>query len=370
MKSIGFSFLILTIILSSCKVKQNTVAVPTATQADQTPSAKKVIFLIGDGMGLTQISLLHQQDNTSAFSRFKCIGLINTSSASHKITDSAAGATAFACGSKTYNGAIGMGQDSTPLETLAEFYHLSGKSTGVVSTSSVTHATPASFYAHAKNRSLESEIAQQLIESDLNFFAGGGRIHFKDHWANPGVQNWIIDTSDFLSIPFEFDYHKKHGFLLADDGMPRISEGRGTFLTDASRLAIEILDQDTNGFFLMIEGSQIDWGGHANDAAYVEEEMKDFDQVLNMVLDYARKDGNTLVVVTADHETGGLALTPKEVIKDSKTTSDYNIPVPKFNTGGHTSTLIPVFAFGPGADAFMGIYQNNDIYYKIRENVK
>ncbi|MBI1308008.1 MAG: alkaline phosphatase [Bacteroidetes bacterium] len=359
-------------ILSGCKGVKN----QNSNSGDSTIKSvkpKNVILLIGDGMGLTQISTLHQdQDNTSAFSRFTFMGLINTSSASHKITDSAAGATAFSCGIRTYNGAIGVKSDSSDATTILETLSAKGWATGVVATSSVTHATPASFYAHTASRKNESEIAKQLLASNLNFFAGGGRQYFREIWNTPNAGGrWVIDTSNQFRFPYDMNSDKRYGFLMADDGMPKMQEGRGSFERDASRIAIDQLKKDKDGFFLMIEGSQIDWGGHANDYNYIVEEMKDFNEVLNMVLDFAAKDGNTLVIVTADHETGGLALASHaEKDANGKITTDYNRVEGVFNTGGHTNDLIPVFAFGPGSENFRGIYLNTGIYHKIMDLIQ
>jgi alkaline phosphatase len=140
--------------------------------------------------------------------------------------------------------------------------------------------------------------------------------------------------------------------------MPKMSEGRGDFLPEATAMAIDFLSEDKDGFFLMVEGSQIDWGGHANDGDYIIEEVKDFDKAIDAALDFAEKDGNTLVIVTADHETGGMSLSAAEV-RMQRTYEHIN---PTFSTGGHSATLIPVYAYGPGAAKFMGIYQNNDIF--------
>jgi alkaline phosphatase len=143
--------------------------------------------------------------------------------------------------------------------------------------------------------------------------------------------------------------------------MPKMQEGRGDFLPQATQMAIDHLSQDKDGFFLMVEGSQIDWGGHANDSDYIIEETKDFDQAVTVALDFAEKDGNTLVIVTADHETGGYSLSAAEVRKQR----DYRHIKPTFSTGGHSASLIPVYAYGPGAANFQGIYQNNDLFKKM-----
>ncbi len=333
---------------------------------------KNVILLIGDGMGLTQMSTAYYyQDETPSFSRFLHIGLHQNQPTDAQITDSAAGATAFSTGYKSYNSAIGVDRDTIPRETILELAARRGQATGVIATSSVTHATPASFFAHAEDRDLEDKIASQLHASPVDFFAGGGieffayredGLNYLDSLASAG---FLVDTTE-LKRPAAWNSNQKYGYLLAADGMPKMSEGRGDFLPRATEMAIEYLSQDKDGFFLMVEGSQIDWGGHANDADWIIDEVKDFDQAIKAALDFAEKDGNTLVIVTADHETGGMSLSAAEV-RMQRTYKHIN---PTFSTGGHSATLIPVYAYGPGAAKFMGIYQNNEIFDRMLEALR
>ena len=329
-----------------------------------TPQPINVIFMIADGTGLSQISASQFYNvNSSNYERFKHIGLIKTSSASDLITDSAAGATAFASGIKTYNGAIGVDNDTIAKPTILEELELKGYKTGVIATSTITHATPASFYAHVKYRKMEEEIAQDLSQSGVDFFAGGGLKFFnqrsdkKDLLSELKVKGFEIKT-DFLNTDAFLSADKKYGFLLAEEGMPKIIDGRGPFLKNATQLGINHLSQNDQPFFMMIEGSQVDWGGHANDANYLIGEILDFDDALGYVLDYAKRDGNTLVVVTADHETGGFTLSSDD--------GNYNLIKPTFSTGGHSATMVPVFAYGPGAQNFAGVYENTEIYHKIK----
>ncbi len=331
---------------------------------------KNVILLIGDGMGLTQVSSsFYYSDATPNFSRFKHIGLINTSASSHKITDSAAGATAFASGKKSYNGAVGVNSDTVSIPTILEIAEKIGRSTGVVATSSITHATPACFYSHVRSRGMHEEIARQLSVSDVDYAAGAGLPFFtnRDDGANYydslSLRDVILDTTSLATFD-EICEGCQYMYLDTAGSMPRMLDGRGDFLSDATKLGLDHLSRDEEGFFLMVEGSQIDWGGHANDAEYLTTELLDFDKVIGLVLDFAERDGNTLVIVTADHETGGFALssTPME-----EGWSDYNKVTGTFSTGGHTTTLIPVFAFGPGASRFNGIYENTEIFHKMLE---
>ena len=338
----------------------------------QATKPANVILLIGDGMGLTQLSSSFYFGTTKPnFSRFKSIGLSNVIAANSKITDSASGATAFASGIKTYNGAIGVDMDKIQVETIVEVLSKEGYATGLISTSSITHATPASFYAHVENRNQEEAIAAQMSTSTIDFFAGGGLKFFKKRKDGTNLltaltsNGFIVNTTELSS---SLEVNKKYGFLLADEGMPKMIEGRGPFLSEATQLALNYFELQEKPFFLMIESSQIDWGGHDNKADYLIKEVLDFDDVIGKVLDFAEERGNTLVIVTADHETGGFSLSPEVIGKNPKGEDihDYNRIHPTFSTSGHSATLIPVLAFGPQSELFIGFYENNDIYYKMR----
>ncbi len=341
------------------------LSISAPVQAQQPESqAKNVILLIGDGMGLTQMSSIYFRDVDKVhFDEMTHIGLIKTWSSNAKITDSASSATAYAAGVKTYNGAIGVNADTVSVPSIIEQISPNGIATGLLATSSITHATPAAFYAHAFSRNMHYGIAEQLVTSDVDFFAGGGLQYFADRRDGKNLfgkleeRGFEVDSTALLHTD-ALDAAKKYGFLLEADGMMPILEGRGDFLPEATSLALAYFQKKDMPFFMMIEGSQIDWGGHANASEYVMTEVEDFNKTLGRVLDFAKADGNTLVVVTADHETGGFALSAGD---------DYNALNGTFSTGGHTATLVPVYAFGPGARVFNGIYQNTAIYNKILE---
>tara|TARA_B100000902_G_C27292195_1_gene907795 strand:- start:496 stop:1575 length:1080 start_codon:yes stop_codon:yes gene_type:complete len=322
---------------------------------------KNIIFLISDGAGLSQISSAYFYKNGPVnYSRFNEIGLIQTFSSDNDITDSAASATAFSTGEKTYNGAIGVSDKFKPVDNLIELASLSGVNTGLISTSSITHATPASFFAHTISRDFQEDIAMQLAKSDVDYFAGGGINFFINRKDNINVIDTLISNGftvnmDKLESLKQIKSNTKQCYILASDGMPKMTDGRGDFLKDATMLGVDFLSRNNNSFFIMSEGSQIDWGGHDNDANYLITELIDFDEMIGAVLDYAENDGETLVIVTSDHETGGFALS-------GKTYTDID---PIFSTGGHTATLIPVFAYGPGSEEFKGVYDNTDIFFKI-----
>ncbi len=340
-------------------------------RADSSDVPRNVILLVGDGMGLSQVSTsFYYGEETPNFERFPVIGLIKTSSASDKITDSAAGATAFSAGVSTYNGAIGVDTAKQAVPTLVEILSAESMSTGLVATSSITHATPASFFAHVEERGMQDKIAAQLVHAEVDFFAGGGT----DFFVRREDKHNYLDSLREAGVTFDttqIDPSTKHtlgqryGYLLSKDGMPRALDGRGDFLPDATQTALNHLSQNQDGFFLMVEGSQIDWGGHANDAEYVISETLDFDKTLGVALDFAEQDGNTLVIVTADHETGGFTLS--SAVEKDGSGSDYNALSGTFSTGGHSATLVPVFAFGPGAQSFSGIYQNTQIFHKVMQ---
>lgn len=323
---------------------------------------KKVIFLIGDGMGLAQISgAMSEYKGQNAFERFPIVGLSKTHSADDYVTDSGAGATVFSIGKKTYNGAIGVGADSLAYENLFEKLKKQHRATGVVATSSITHATPAAFYAHVGSRSSEDDIAAFLLKGNCDVAIGGGNEYFATRKDNRNLYN-ELQQKGFVTIAdtinaFKPQTSSKLVYTLANDGMKRMLDGRGDFLKQASLNAIELLSKNTNGYMLMIEGSQIDWGGHAMDYEYMKTELWDFNETINAVLDYAAKEKDVLVVVTADHETGGLALTlNKEDRKSFK---------PKFTYNKHTGIMVPVFAYGPGSELFSGVYENTTIFDKF-----
>jgi len=347
------------LIISQTNNQQKSI---TTTSSDK---PLNIVLLIGDGMGLSQVScIFFEPDYRPHFEKFSTIGLIKTSSSSQLITDSAAGATAFATGKKTYNGAIGVDENKKSVETILEWASQRNMKTGLIATSSITHATPASFFAHVENRGMAEEIAAYLPGSGVDFFAGGGLRFFYNRKDEKTLesefekQGFTIDTTSLLSAE-NLKSTKKYGFLLAEDGMKNMLEGRGKFLPDASKLALDYLSTNKKGFFLMIEGSQIDWGGHGNDADIIQKEMLDFDETIGIVLDFAKNQGNTLVIVTADHETGGYSL--------SSDGNNYNSIKATFSTTGHTATLIPVFAYGPGEKLFSGIYENTAIYDKMKK---
>lgn len=325
---------------------------------NSSPKTKNVILMIGDGMGTAQIyAALTANKGSLNLEKSTYSGFIKTYSSDNYVTDSAAGATAFATGNKTYNGAIGVDSQKDSLPTILEIAEKQGLSTGLIATSSITHATPASFVAHQPSRDMMEEIAADFLQTDIDVFIGGGKEYFNDRKDGRDLVRELEENNYQVSSEIDEITNTSNGKLAGFLPVRRWSEGRGDQLMETSQTAINLLDQDEDGFFLMIEGSQIDWGSHDKDLEYTIQEMQDFDRTIGKVLEFAEKDGETLVVITSDHETGGLTL----VSGDLETGEVEG----KFSTGHHTGTMVPVFSFGPGAEDFSGIYENTAIYEKL-----
>lgn len=327
---------------------------------------KNVIFLIGDGMGLAQIYLgMVENGNTLELERMKYVGFSKTYSANNFVTDSGAGGTALATGVKTNNSMIGVGPDSVAVESILHVAERNHLSTGVVVACAVTHATPASYVAHQVNRNMNEEIAADYLRTDIDVFIGGGRKYFDSRSDGRNLINELKSKNYQVATNLDEVVKVKSGKLAGlvhEDQLPEASV-RGNYLPEATMAAIDILNNNKKkGFFLMVEGSQIDWAGHSNDAAMMAREMIDFDKTIGAVLDYAEKDGNTLVIVTADHETGGLSLIGGSIEQKKVKTN--------FALKNHTGIPVPVFAFGPGAEEFMGFMQNTDFKNKISKLLK
>jgi alkaline phosphatase len=328
---------------------------------------KNVILMIGDGMGINQVSAaMFSTDQPLALEQFPFVGIQKPYSASSLITDSAAGATAFACGVKTYNGAIGVDNDSMPVKSIIEEAGENGLSTGVITTSTLVHATPAAFLAHQPSRKMYEAIAIDILSSQADLLIGGGKKYFdqretdlRNLYKELGDKNYQV--SDYYKTKIEsldFSGRKKLAFFTANGDPVPVSKGRD-YLPYACKMAPGFLQQRSDkGFFLMVEAAQIDWAGHANDSDYLVEEMLDFDRAIGELLQFAKEDGRTLIIVTGDHETGGYSLNPG---------SQRGKLIPAFTSEYHTAALIPVFAYGPGAEIFSGIYENTDIHKKIRQ---
>ena len=344
--------LVLMGVMSACKCEKEVL---------EPPKAMNVIYFIGDGTALPQVyaGMLATRQNL-VFPKFPYIGVVDTHSASNDITDSAAGGTALASDHKTNNAMIGMNPDTIPVKTLLEVFAEQGKETGIVVTSYVTHATPAAFYAKVPHRRQYEDIAVQMAENPyINLIIGGGMKHFNQRKDSINLVERMENELGWKVYDTLVDIDttcKKYAVMADENHMPKAAE-RGDFLPRAVKTAIQTLDDAENGFFLMVEGSQIDFACHANDSAWMVDEVVDFSQAIQIALDYAEEHGNTLVVVTADHETGGLTLPDK---KGKYTNVSFC-----YSTGSHTCLPVMVYAYGPGAEQFTGWMQNTAIKGKI-----
>ncbi|WP_316804263.1 alkaline phosphatase [Pedobacter nototheniae] len=321
---------------------------------------KNVILLIGDGMGLAQIHAgLMANHGDLNLARVHNIGFAQTSAADAGNTDSAAGGTALATGFKTNNRYIGLGPDNLRRTNLVDTLANYGIKSAVISVGDITDATPAAFYAHQLDRAMSSEIAQDLLQSKVEILVGSNQ---KSFYKNKNLnllqqldkKGFQVSTS---MTNFTRQSNGKQLVLLPDSTTRPVYKGRGDMLKQSLVHSIEMLNKNKSGFFIMTEGAQIDYGGHVNDLPYVVTELHDFDKTIEAALRFADQDGETLVIVTADHETGGLTLLDTELEK--------GMIRGEFSTNDHTNIMVPVFAYGPGAEDFRGIYSNNQIFYKI-----
>lgn len=350
-----------------------------ASVGQQTPGTSerptRVIVLIGDGVGASYWTAARFTSQPLAVERLPVGGLVDTRSSDTWITDSAAGATAFSAGVRTYNGAIGVGPDSLPVNTVMEVARDQGWGTGIVSTSSVTHATPASFVAHVVSRTRQFEIAQHIVASRADVVLGGGT-----RWFDPAVRpdsadllaqlrasHTFVGSADALAAVDPASTLRLVG-LFATDQMPAAAD-RSPTLPDMTRAALGVLANHEAGFFLMVEGSQPDWRGH--DHGPIEEvarETLDFDAAIGVAMDFADAHPGTLVLVVADHETGGLAI---ELTPDSlRVEGEARRPFADYTTTGHTGQMVPLFAAGPGAERFGGMKDNFEIGRILMELVR
>ncbi|MCZ4244112.1 alkaline phosphatase [Pedobacter punctiformis] len=336
------------------------VYTPTYKQDGVHKKVKNVILLIGDGMGLAQIHAgLMANHGDLNITGMRNIGFAQTNAADAGNTDSAAGATALATGFKTNNRYIGLTPDNLRKTNLVDTLFGYGIKSGVISVGDITDATPAAFYAHQVDRAMSNEIANDLLQSKVEILVGSNqKSFFKNKNSNLLKQ---LESKGFQLNTNMADFGKqfdgKQLVLLPDSATRPVNKGRGDLLKQSLKHSLEILSKNKTGFFIMTEGAQIDHGGHANDLPFVVTELHDFDKTVEEALRFADRDGETLVIVTADHETGGLTLLDTDVKK--------GMIRAEFSTNDHTNIMVPVFAYGPGAEDFKGVYPNDQIFYKI-----
>lgn len=342
----------------------NPVAYPVYTPSYKSDGVakpvKNVILLIGDGMGLAQIHAgyiaNHGQLNLS---NIRNIGFSQTAAADAGNTDSAAGGSAMAIGEKTNNRYIGVGPDQQKRTNLVDTLAGYGIKSAVISVGDITDATPAVFYAHQTDRSMSGEIAADLLDSKVEILVGSNQKSFLKN-KDTALMNKLVGKGFKLSTSATDFYKEKTGrqlVLLPDSATRPVKDGRGALLKESLLHSLNILSANKPGFFVMAEGAQIDYGGHANDLPYVVTELHDFDKTVAAALQFADQNGETLVVITADHETGGLTLLDAAAEKGMISGS--------FSTNDHTNIMVPVFAYGPGSAEFRGTYPNNELFHKI-----
>lgn len=375
------------------------LAVTSCSSAKDDPQVKNVIYLIGDGMGFGAVtSLLLTEDSVTGFEQAPVIGLNETCSANNYVTDSPAGGTALATGVRTKNGYCGLDPEGNRLTTILHKAQAMGKKTGIVVNTTLTEATPAAFYAGVTSRRMTYEIAEQFTVSGVDVAIGSGLDHFISRPDSLDLTATLIDkgydvylnwsavlntpSDKFIGILPMADVHRQesgrkeagaaagHEVCLAarlasaseDAGASDLSEPT-VYLQKASAKALETLSRDNdNGYFLMIESALIDGYGHNNDSEGMIAEMKEFDALLRQLVAYVDQHPETLLVVTADHETGGtwLNYTGYEVGGSSPVAMSYS-------TRGHSGVVVPIFAYGEGAEAFAGVMKNTDIPKKIEQ---
>lgn len=359
MSKLRIIFLIILIIFYSCKDTENNNNYP-----------ENIILCIGDGMGFEQVRAagmyLNGEDGTLIFESLPNTGEVTTYSADNLITDSAAGSTAMATGQKVNNGVIStkIPGGGTELETLLEFFKALGKSTGLITTTFITHATPACFGAHEPSRENYNEIAYDYLnQTRPNILFGGGEngLNIIDT-INAGytviineseLNGLLIKTEDFYisgqfgttHIPYEYDN-------ISDD-LPGLSQ--------MVEKALDLIQNDPDGFFLVIEGGRIDHAGHNNEIERNIFETIEFTNAVSIVLNFYYDNPSTLIIITADHETGGLSIINNNGIS--------NFPDVAWSTTGHTDKNVPIYAIGPNSNLIQGIIDNTDIYNIIKTKV-
>ncbi|WHY17672.1 alkaline phosphatase [Paenibacillus sp. G2S3] len=390
----------------------NVVTTQAPNQANAASSnTRNVILFVGDGMGTAQRNAIRLatvgEKGNLAMDSMPYSGLIHTSS-TVPVTDSAASATAYASGIKTYNGAIGMDADKKSVQTIMEYAKSAGKSTGVVTTSQITDATGAAFGAHVEDRSKQSDIALQLLtKSKVDVLLGGG----EDFWypaGNPGkfadepaedpsekskgTQGNLVDKAKQLGYSYvtnKTDMQKaKNGKLLGlfanEEMFQQKPEGEGDIynpvvsLPEMTKKAIDTLAANKNGFFLMVEEEGTDEFAHQNNAKMTIKAGQELDKSVQVAKDFAKKNPDTLVLVLADHETGGFSIEAVDAEDESgdgisKEDGPFAIANSKQNfvvdwtTSGHTAVDIPITAMGKNAQLFTGIYENTEVFTKVAQ---
>ncbi len=337
---------------------------PYAVEKITPPKGKKVknlILMIGDGMSLMHIYTAWTCNRGKLWiENAQYTGLSKTWASNRLITDSGSGGTSLATGHKTIYHAVGVDPEGKPLTTLVDVAKGLGKDAGIAVTCRLWDATPCDFCGHNIDRDNEEELIGDYPTSGVDFAFGGGAQKFTNRKDGRDVFAELEQKGYHVARTLDDFFSWKRGKLFAvpyDVDTP-LPDERGDLLARASMKGIELMNQNDKGFFMMIEGSQLDDYGHFNQLDMLMKETLDFDQTIGRVMQWAAQDGETLVVVTADHETGGLSLVGGDK-QEGKV-------VCCFSTKDHSGTMVPVYAFGPGSENFTGIMENTDIFWKIK----
>ena len=339
---------------------------PYAVEKLQAPKGKKVknvILMIGDGMSLMHVYTAWAANRGKLWlENAQATGLSKTWAVKKLVTDSGSGGTSLATGVKTVYHAVGVDPEGKPLTSLVDVAKELGKDAGMAVTCRLWDATPCDFCCHNIDRDKEEELVGDYPTSGVDFVFGGGAQKFTNRKDGRDIfkelQKKGYHVSRTLDDFFAYDKNSRIFAVPYDKDTP-LPDERGDLLARASMKGISLMNQNTNGFFMMIEGSQLDDYGHFNQLDLLMKETLDFDQTVGEVMKWAAKDGETLVVVTADHETGGLTL-----VNGNK---DEGRVECCFSTKDHSGAMVPVYAFGPGADNFTGIFENTDVFKKIKK---
>ncbi|MGC9400171.1 MAG: alkaline phosphatase [Anaerolineae bacterium] len=332
------------------------------------PLPPRIILFIGDGMGPSHRRAAQWyavgEDGVLAMDAMPFRGSTGTTNVDGAVTDSAAAGTAIATGVKVRNGVISVDADGAPLVTILEQAQDEGLAVGLATNTQMSHATPAAFAAHVENRSEMRLIASQMITQRVNVLLGGGRSYFEPDLITEAVDagyTYVDDADGLNAIDPGTTTHLLG--LFAADGMPR---PYSPTLASMTQTAIDVLSQDPDGFFLMVEGGQIDWASHANEAANVISDTLGFDAAVAVGRAYAAQAENVLVIVTADHETGGMRLSSQAT---GALDEDGPFPIAggghfyvNWSSTKHTTATVPTTAQGPWSHLLAGAYENTYLY--------
>jgi len=361
------------------KNRERTVRPTECVQAESAsetqPEVKNLIYMIGDGMGLAHVSMLQiaeGYDHPTAFMRAENIALIKNYSSNNRVTDSAASGTALATGHKTNNRMLGMTPDSAAVESIIARAVKRDMPTGLVVTCHLGHATPGAFYAHVSKRTLYDAIYSQFVESGIDVALGGGAKYFDAGNPEGAARSARLAEQGYRIVRDLADADTiRSGRLVglfADDSMPYALEERGEeYLGRATAKALEILDNNARrqdrGFVLMVEGSMIDYAAHENSAEKLLPEMRDFERAVEVAMAFVDAHPGTLLVVTSDHETGGLSLPSGHT---DFTRSESGVEY-RFSTESHTGIMLPVYLYGAGAERINGVLENSELSVRLME---